>query len=151
MQKMEMMKEATREYGFLMGLYFLSSCIQAFPMVSIAAILNLDLMLSPSELALYYASIFIPWNLRAIYGLTSDAIPILGYRRKPYMICGYVGTCVCYLCYGLFVGTITDAFVIGIIMNVFFSLSEAVLDASAIDKLRSRSCATGSDETSHIR
>jgi len=150
MQSVEKLKRATCAYGFLMLLYFLSSCIQAFPMVSVGALLNQQLKFTASELALYYASIFIPWNFRAIYGLISDTIPFLGYRRKPYMLIGYFGTSISYAVYGTLVDSVSNAFIVGIVLNVFFSLSESVLDATTIDRLRveeSRECVDAHDDS----
>ena len=39
----------------------------------------------PGESAIYISIISIPWSLKVIYGLTSDNLPICGYRRRPYI------------------------------------------------------------------
>jgi hypothetical protein len=127
---------AARNYAPLMLLYFCSSCAQAFPMVSVASILNKEFGLSASELALYYTTIFIPWNFRALYGLCSDLIPVRGYRRIPYMFAFNLLLGLCYLLYGLVVSTENEAFAVGVTLNVFFAFSEAVLDAAVIGKIR---------------
>ncbi len=127
---------AIQNYAPLMGLYLLSSCSQAFPMVSIYWVLNQQFGLSPAELALYYTSIFIPWNFRALYGLCSDLIPVMGFRRVFY-ICFFnllMGSC--YLLYGLVVSDEHEAFAVGITMNVCFAFAEAVLDAAVVEKIR---------------
>lgn len=38
---------------------------------------------------LYSTMTTMPWNFKAIYGLLSDSVPILGYYRKPYFIIGW--------------------------------------------------------------
>ncbi|EER08726.1 hypothetical protein Pmar_PMAR017785, partial [Perkinsus marinus ATCC 50983] len=45
-----------------------------------------DLLLSPATSALVWGISRIPWILKPILAFTSDSIPILGYRRKPYLI-----------------------------------------------------------------
>jgi hypothetical protein len=75
----------------------------------------------------------------------------MGYRRKVYMSGGYFVATICYICYGQLVWSISDAFVVGIVMNICLSLSQAVLDAAAIDKLKSQSSASDNDEAAHTR
>jgi len=105
-------------------------------MVSVASILNEEFALSAADLTLYYTTIFIPWNFRAVYGLCSDLIPVFGYRRIVYMVGFNLLVGVCYLIYGLVVSTEKEAFAVGVVLNVFFAFSEAVLDAAVISKLR---------------
>lgn len=35
----------------------------------------------------------IPWCYKAVFGIVSDCIPILGYRRRPYMVIGWALSC----------------------------------------------------------
>ena len=104
-------------------------------MVSVASILNEEFALSASDLTLYYTTIFIPWNFRALYGLCSDMIPIGGYRRIVYMAVSNLLVGICYLLYGLVVSKESEAFAIGVVMNIFFAFSEAVLDAAVVSKV----------------
>ncbi|RHN77001.1 putative folate-biopterin transporter, major facilitator superfamily domain-containing protein [Medicago truncatula] len=49
--------------------------------------------LQPSTVQLYVGIYFIPWILKPIWGILTDAFPILGYRRRPYfVVAGVVGT-----------------------------------------------------------
>ena len=129
-------RKAVSAYGPLMLLYFCSSCSLAFPMVSVAGILNQEIALSSSELALYYTAIFVPWNFRALYGLFSDLVPIFGFRRIIYMIMGNLILGACYLLYAAVVTSDREAFAVGVTMNIFFAFSEAVLDAAVVEKIR---------------
>ena len=44
--------------------------------------------MSIKEIAYYNSVVAIPWFFKIIYGVVSDAFPIGGFRRKPYiMIC----------------------------------------------------------------
>ncbi|CAN1816406.1 Probable folate-biopterin transporter 2 [Linum perenne] len=46
----------------------------------------------PSESQIYQGLISIPWLVKPIWGLLTDVIPILGYRRRPYFIlAGLIG------------------------------------------------------------
>ncbi len=41
---------------------------------------------APDQVTRYIALLIIPWVIKPIYGLLSDFVPILGYRRRPYLI-----------------------------------------------------------------
>ena len=136
MEQIKQLRLVAQRYSWLMAMYFFSSCTQAFPMVSVGSILNTEFKAAPSEITLYYSLIFLPWNFRAIYGLVSDSLPIFGYRRKLYILASYTLVSVCYIIYGQIVSTLSQALIVGILMNIFFSFSEAVLDAISVEQIR---------------
>ncbi|XP_075261068.1 folate-biopterin transporter-like isoform X2 [Convolutriloba macropyga] len=37
------------------------------------------------------SAISLPWSFKIVYGAVNDCLPILGYRRKPYMVMGWAG------------------------------------------------------------
>ncbi|MFQ3614294.1 MAG: folate/biopterin family MFS transporter, partial [Cyanobacteriota bacterium] len=45
-----------------------------------------SLGLSPAQVAALTGIAVIPWTLKPLYGLLSDTLPIVGYRRKPYLV-----------------------------------------------------------------
>ncbi|XP_021746394.1 probable folate-biopterin transporter 6 [Chenopodium quinoa] len=48
--------------------------------------------INPSSAQFYIGFYFIPWILRPLWGLLTDVLPIMGYRRRPYfVIAGVVG------------------------------------------------------------
>jgi hypothetical protein len=141
---MRAVAQSAQAYWWLMVLYIASSFIQMFPFVSVAILLNTDLGCEASDLAFYYAAVFIPWNLRAVYGLVSDIFPILGSRRKPYLLVCYIGIGACLVVFGQAVVTLKDAYIVGILLNFFFAFSESVVDAISVDLV---SAAEESEET----
>lgn len=49
--------------------------------------------LQPSLVQLYVGLYFIPWVLKPFWGILTDAVPIRGYRRRPYFVAaGVIGT-----------------------------------------------------------
>ena len=42
--------------------------------------------LDPGEMQIYISIIHIPWSFKILYGLISDNVPILGTRRKSWLI-----------------------------------------------------------------
>lgn len=48
----------------------------------------------PSESQIYSGITSIPWMVKPLWGLLTDVVPILGYRRRPYfIISGLIGIC----------------------------------------------------------
>ncbi|OQR89569.1 transmembrane protein [Achlya hypogyna] len=43
----------------------------------------------------YDVLVTLGWSFKIFYGMLSDCLPVMGYRRKPYMIIGWVATAVC--------------------------------------------------------
>ena len=43
---------------------------------------------TPAQMAAIFGIVSIPWCLKPLYGFVSDSYPIMGYRRRPYMILG---------------------------------------------------------------
>lgn len=52
---------------------------------------------APDTVTRYLAVLAIPWLLRPLYGLVSDFFPLLGYRRKSYLIIANVAATLAYL------------------------------------------------------
>lgn len=49
--------------------------------------------IQPSTVQLYVGIYFIPWILKPIWGICTDAFPLFGYQRRPYFIvAGVIGT-----------------------------------------------------------
>lgn len=45
-----------------------------------------DLKLTASQTATFFAVIGIAWNVKPVYGLLSDLVPLFGYRRRSYLL-----------------------------------------------------------------
>jgi len=41
---------------------------------------------APDHVTKYLSLLIIPWIIKPLYGLLSDFVPVLGYRRRPYLI-----------------------------------------------------------------
>jgi MFS family permease len=64
---------------FSQGMYYVADQVRTLT-------LKETLGLSPSQVATFGTIILIPWVIKPIYGLVSDAFPIFGRRRKSYFI-----------------------------------------------------------------
>ena len=54
---------------------------------------NIYPVCSAAQVALLTSISAAPWVVKPLYGFLSDTVPILGYRRRSYLvICGVLGT-----------------------------------------------------------
>jgi len=52
-----------------------------------------DFHIGPARMGMYMSYVTIPWVIKPIWGLLTDAKPLFGYRRKSYLILfGFLGT-----------------------------------------------------------
>lgn len=65
--------------------FFLGFCFQ-FPSVAMRYWMMDTVQVTPAQMAAIFGVVSIPWCLKPVFGFISDSYPILGYRRKPYMI-----------------------------------------------------------------
>ena len=65
--------------------YFFLGVILALPDLAVRFFL-INLGIEVSTLGAFYATLFIPWCLKPVYGIISDSFLLCGYRRKPYII-----------------------------------------------------------------
>ncbi len=83
----------------------------------------------------------IPWELKSLFGLLSDCVPIAGYHRSPYMlIAGALGTFALSLLAFLpaaGVGT-GAASVLFLLVNMNFALPDVIIDATVAERSKVR-------------
>mmetsp|Transcript_31348 Transcript_31348/g.58343 ORF Transcript_31348/g.58343 Transcript_31348/m.58343 type:complete len:551 (-) Transcript_31348:1096-2748(-) len=92
---------------------------------------------TPADAQIYTAASQTPWNLKPVYGMTSDSLPIFGYHRTPYIIlAGCIGlACFCML------GTVrlgSPAMIVTLLFGVNLSVASPDVMVDGIIAERSR-------------
>ena len=93
--------------------------------------------LSSSQAGLIQAAAVIPWQLKSLFGLISDAFPIGGFRRAPYVtIAGVAGVASALLLAALPVDSVTTqlAAVLLIVYNLNVAMSDVMIDATIAER-----------------
>lgn len=72
----------------LLSFYLLLGFVFQFPSVSMRFWCIETVKMTPAQMMGMGGVIGIPWCLKPMFGFISDSFPILGYRRKPYIILG---------------------------------------------------------------
>ncbi|OWZ13956.1 Folate-Biopterin Transporter [Phytophthora megakarya] len=111
----------------LLGLYFLHAFFLTFPMTAYGEWLFDELHMPPATTTLYYSVSFFPWNLKPLYGLLSDSVPLLGYRRKSYIVLCEVCAALSLLITATYVHSIAGAFVVKIVDAVAEAFAQLML------------------------
>ncbi|OQR92838.1 Folate-Biopterin Transporter (FBT) Family [Achlya hypogyna] len=58
-------------------------------------VFNNYLNLEGYQASAYDVLVTLGWSFKIFYGMLSDCVPMFGYRRKPYMLIGWVATAIC--------------------------------------------------------
>ena len=51
---------------------------------------------TPLEVTAFFAALNFPWVIKPVFGLVSDFVPLLGYRRTSYLMLASVGAAIGY-------------------------------------------------------
>jgi len=92
--------------------------------------------LQPTQTTTVLAAAHIPWNMKTIYGSWSDALPICGYHRTPYIaLAGLLGT----LAWGCLALSATTSVFVATTMLFLINLSiaspDVIIDASVAERV----------------
>lgn len=117
----------------LLALYFLHAFFQTFPMTAYGDWLFDVIHMPPATTTIYYSVAFFPWNLKPLYGLLSDTLPILGYHRKSYIMFCEIGAALSLFCTGAYVDSIAGAFVVRVLDAVFEAFAQIMLGVFLVD------------------
>ena len=91
--------QPTPEILSIMSIYFVEGALGLSKLAQ-TFYLKDTLHLNPVELSALTGIFTLPWTIKPLYGFLSDGVPLLGYRRRSYLIlCGLLGS-FCYFALG---------------------------------------------------
>ncbi|XP_050233638.1 probable folate-biopterin transporter 3 [Mercurialis annua] len=77
-------------WSFVLGVVLIYGISQGFGVglskVSTQYYMKDEQKLQPSEAQVYFGLLQLPWIVKPLWGLLTDSVPILGYRRRPYFV-----------------------------------------------------------------
>ena len=86
----------TYMHGALLLFYAGIGFLFEFPSIAMRFWMIDDMQISPARMSAIAGVAAIPWCLKPLYGFISDAFPILGERRRPYICFGCIGSAICW-------------------------------------------------------
>ncbi|MGB6167850.1 MAG: folate/biopterin family MFS transporter, partial [Geitlerinemataceae cyanobacterium] len=84
-QKVLFGNEPTPELMAILLVYFVQG-ILGLARLAVSFFLKDDLGLTPAEVSAMLGIVALPWTIKPLFGFMSDGLPILGYRRRPYLL-----------------------------------------------------------------
>ena len=95
-----------------------------------------QLGLSPAEVAALSGITTLPWVIKPVYGFLTDGLPIMGYRRKPYLIIAGTIGCAAWLSLATLVETPAQAVFASTIASLGVAVSDVVVDSLVVERAR---------------
>jgi folate/biopterin transporter len=91
--------ELTPEISAIMLIYFVEGAL-GLARLAQTFLLKDELHLGPAEMSALSGLFTLPWTIKPLYGFLSDGFPILGYRRRSYLVLSGILGCLSYLALG---------------------------------------------------
>ncbi len=130
--------EPTPELIAILSIYFIQG-ILGLSRLAVSFFLKDDLGLSPAQVSALVGVAAIPWMIKPLFGFISDGLPILGYRRRPYIILsGFLGTAT-WLCLGTFIHTPLMATIAIALSSLSVAISDVIADSIIVERARGES------------
>jgi folate/biopterin transporter len=122
-RKVLMGQPLTLELGAILLVYFVQGVL-GLARLAVSFFLKDDIGLSPAEVSALMGIAALPWTIKPVFGFLSDGLPILRYRRRPYLvISGVLGAAA-----WLAMATVVDSAIAVTITILLSSLSVAIAD-----------------------
>ena len=91
--------------------------------------MNISLQVSPAMLSTVGSLTTLPWTCKPIYGFVSDAFPVNGYRRKPYLLLAGILGSVSWILMSLWVNSIFSGAACMIVGSAAIAMANVIAEA----------------------
>jgi len=98
-----------------------------------------ELKVSPATLSSINSFTSLPWVIKPLYGFTSDAFPIFGYRRKPYLFLSGLLGCLSWVCMSELVDQVWTAVICITVPSFAMAFANVLAEAMVVEKSRGHS------------
>ncbi|MDY6939883.1 MAG: folate/biopterin family MFS transporter [Cyanobacteriota bacterium] len=130
--------EPTPELIAIMLVYFVQG-ILGLARLAVSFFLKDDLGLTPAQVSAMMGIVALPWIVKPLYGFISDGLPILGYRRRPYLILSGILGAVSWIALGSVVQTAWMATLIIALSSLSVAISDVIVDSLVVERARRES------------
>jgi folate/biopterin transporter len=98
-----------------------------------------ELGLSPAQVAALMGIVAIPWVIKPLFGFLSDSLPLLGYRRRSYLVLSGVIGMVSWLGMATVVHTAFQATTAIALGSLAIAISDVIVDSIVVERARGES------------
>lgn len=115
--------------------YFSIGVISKLTQTPVQYYLISHLSASATQYSVYNTLHRLPWSLKFVFGMISDGIPVVGYRRKPWLIIGYSGFFLFNLyLYTLVTPSINQTILLVFSFTCFYVLADVCTDTMTVER-----------------
>lgn len=132
--------EPTSELFAILTVYFVQG-ILGLARLAVSFFLKDSLGLTPAEVAALTGISSLPWIIKPLFGFMSDGLPILGYRRRPYLILSGLLGSVSWLALATLVNSAWTATLVILITSLSVAISDVIVDSLIVERAREESLA----------
>lgn len=109
--------------------------------LAISFFLKDELGLTPAEVSVLTGLAVLPWVIKPLFGFLSDGFPILGYRRRPYLILSGLLGSFSWLALATVVNSAWTATIALLISSASIAISDVIVDSQVVERAREESLA----------
>ncbi|WP_019509395.1 folate/biopterin family MFS transporter [Pleurocapsa sp. PCC 7319] len=132
--------QPTPELFAILTVYFVQG-ILGLARLAVSFFLKDSLGLTPAEVAALTGISSLPWIIKPLFGFMSDGLPILGYRRRPYLILSGLLGSVSWLALATLVNSAWTATLVILITSLSVAISDVIVDSLIVERAREESLA----------
>ena len=121
----------------ILAVYFVQG-ILGLARLGVSFFLKDDLGLSPAEVAALAGIASLPWVVKPLFGFLSDSLPILGYRRRSYLVLSGILGCVAWLAMATVVDSAVAATVAIALSSTSVAVSDVIADSIIVERIRNQ-------------
>ena len=125
----------TLELAAILTVYFVQG-ILGLSRLAVSFFLKDDIALSPAEVSALMGIAALPWTIKPVFGFLSDGLPILRYRRRPYLILSGILGAIAWLSMATIVTTPLAATAAILLSSVSVAISDVIVDSLVVERAR---------------
>ncbi|MDM9381511.1 folate/biopterin family MFS transporter [Chlorogloeopsis sp. ULAP01] len=130
--------EPTTELIAILTVYFVQG-ILGLARLAVSFFLKDELGLSPAQVSALFGIVALPWIIKPLFGFISDGLPILGYRRRPYLVLSGVLGATSWISLATIVHTPLAATVAIALGSLSVAVSDVIVDSLVVERARAES------------
>ncbi|MCT7985709.1 folate/biopterin family MFS transporter [Laspinema sp. A4] len=130
--------EPTPELVAILLVYFVQG-ILGLARLAVSFFLKDELGLGPAEVSALMGIASLPWIVKPLFGFMSDGLPILGYRRRPYLILSGIFGAVAWIGMATLVNTGWQATALMLLSSLSVAVSDVIVDSLVVERARNES------------
>ncbi|MBD2329918.1 folate/biopterin family MFS transporter [Alkalinema sp. FACHB-956] len=130
--------EPSPELLAILLVYFVQG-ILGLARLAVSFFLKDELALGPAEVSSLLGIVSIPWMVKPLFGFISDGLPILGYRRRPYLILSGILGVASWVSLATLVHSGWSATLAIALGSLSIAMSDVIVDSLVVERARAES------------